>query len=56
MHSQASGTALPSYRELLLRTDAPAGSAWGIFGKDDEVGTVNFITPECVKYAARLVP
>ena len=36
---------VPSYAELLKRTDAPPGSAWGIFGADDELGTVNFLTP-----------
>ena len=44
-----------SYEELQKRTDAPAGSAWGLWGKDDELGTVNFITPECVTRAAGLV-
>lgn len=43
---------IPSYRELLERTDAPAGSAWGVFGWDDECGTLNFITPDAVKRAA----
>ena len=46
---------IPSYRELMSRKSAPAGSAWGIFGADDEVGTLNFITPECVQHAATLV-
>ena len=34
----------PSYSELLQRSDAPPGSSWGLFGKDDEIGMVNFIT------------
>lgn len=46
---------IPRYSELLARQDAPAGSAWGVFGDDDEVGTLNFITPECVRHAAGLV-
>ena len=29
---------LPTYAQLLERTDAPAGSAWGLFGKDDQLG------------------
>ena len=45
----------PSYSELLQRSDAPPGSSWGLFGKDDEIGMVNFITPECTRYAAQLV-
>ena len=44
-----------SYEELRNRTDAPADSAWGLFGPDDNLGTINFITPECITRAARLV-
>lgn len=44
--------AIPSYRELLARTDAPAGSAWGVWGDDDECGTLNFITAASVRRAA----
>ncbi len=47
--------AFPAYRELLQRSDAPPGSSWGLFGRDDEVGTVNFITAERVRHAAQLV-
>ncbi len=36
-------TGLPTYSELLARTDAPAGSSWGLFGDDDQVGTLNFL-------------
>ena len=46
---------LPSYRELLARTDAPAGTAWSIFGPDDELGTLNLLTRERALAAARLV-
>ncbi len=46
---------IPTYEELLQRTDAPAGSAWGVFGPHDEIGTLNFLTPECMRDAARLV-
>lgn len=35
---------LPSYDELRARTDgAPAGTAWGVFGDDDEIGTINLL-------------
>jgi len=44
-----------SYRELMRRTDAPPGSAWGLHGSNDQIGTINFITPESVKHAASLV-
>ena len=43
---------IPSYSELPVRAGAPAGSAWGVFGDDDEVGTINLLTPERVVDAA----
>jgi kynurenine formamidase len=43
---------LPNYDELLQRTDAPAGSAWGLFGNTDELGTINLLTSEVVRLAA----
>jgi kynurenine formamidase len=46
---------IPSYRELLARTDAPAGSCWGVFGEGDELGAVNFLTPDRVRAAAAAV-
>lgn len=46
---------LPSYRELLRRTDAPPGSSWGLFGPDDDLGTVNLLTPERAREAAGCV-
>ncbi len=39
---------IPSYDELPVRAGAPAGAAWGVFGDDDEVGTINLLTPERV--------
>jgi kynurenine formamidase len=47
--------ALPSYRELLARTDAPPGTAWGIFGADDQLGTLNLLGPEHARASAALV-
>jgi kynurenine formamidase len=43
---------LPSYDQLPVRAGAPAGAAWGVFGDDDEVGTINLLTPERVRAAA----
>ena len=37
---------VPSFAELLKRKDAPPGSSWRVFGENDELGTVNFLTPE----------
>lgn len=43
---------LPTYAELLARTDAPAGSSWGLFGDDDQVGTLNFLALGDLRAAA----
>src|SRR5271168_3189595 len=48
----ASASDIPSYSELPIRAGAPAGAAWGVFGDDDEVGTINLLTPERVIAAA----
>lgn len=37
---------LPSYRELPVRPDAPPGSSWGLWGDDDQLGTLNLLTDE----------
>src|ERR1700712_1378022 len=38
---------LPTFAELLGRTDgAPSGTAWGVFGEHDEIGTVNLLDAE----------
>src|SRR5205823_3412186 len=37
------------------RPGAPAGSSWGVFGDDDQYGTLNFIGPEQVVAAASLI-
>jgi hypothetical protein len=46
---------VPAYRELLTRTDGPPGSSWGVFGPDDQLGTLNFITAQATARAATLV-
>jgi kynurenine formamidase len=43
---------IPSYDELPVRAGAPAGAAWGVFGDDDAVGTINLLTPARVVDAA----
>jgi len=43
---------LPDYDALPVRKGAPAGCAWGVFGDDDELGTLNLLTPERVREAA----
>jgi len=46
---------VPKFSELPVRKGAPADSNWGVFGDDDEVGCVNFLTEEGVVQAAGLV-
>jgi kynurenine formamidase len=46
---------LPLFAELPMRPDAPAGSSWGVFGSDYEIGTLNFIDPRHILEAAKLV-
>jgi kynurenine formamidase len=43
---------LPDYDALPVRQGAPAGCAWGVFGDDDELGTLNLLTPQRVREAA----
>ncbi|MBM0237416.1 cyclase family protein [Micromonospora sp. ATA32] len=47
--------AWPSYDELLAQTEGPPGSAWRTFGDGDQLGTVNFMTPDRVVAGAGLV-
>jgi kynurenine formamidase len=46
---------LPRYRDLPLSVDGRARHAWGVFGADDQVGTLNLLTPERVRHAITLV-
>lgn len=43
---------MPRHDELPIRPGAPAGAAWGVFGDDDQLGTINLMTPEVVVEAA----
>lgn len=44
---------MPSYDDLA--SAQPPYSAWQLFGRDDELGTINLLTPERVAAAARLI-
>ena len=46
---------VPPYAALKARTDVPSGSAWGLFGSDDELGTINLLTADRVREAAHSV-
>ncbi len=45
----------PSYSELMSGKTRVPGSAWGLWGDDDEVGALNDVTPALVASAAGLV-
>jgi len=46
---------IPKFSELPVKPGAPEGSNWGVFGDDDQIGCFNFLTPEGIVEAARLV-
>jgi hypothetical protein len=45
----------PAFEALPLREGDPPFSAWGLYGMDDELGTLNLLTPDVVAEAAREV-
>lgn len=45
---------LPSWSQLPYKKGEPKGSAWGLWGDDDEHGTLNLLTPERKAAAAQL--
>jgi Putative cyclase len=46
---------MPDFADLPIKPDYPPHSAWGVFGDDDQIGTLNLLTPERVAAAAQLV-
>jgi hypothetical protein len=46
---------LPQYSELLARPGYPPGSSWGVFGAEDELGTLNLLDAGCALRASTLV-
>jgi hypothetical protein len=43
----------PPFTDLPLDKNGPPCNAWGLYGKDDELGALNMITPDTVKTAAQ---
>jgi hypothetical protein len=43
----------PAFDELPLNKGDPPFSAWGLYGPDDELGTLNLLTPDVVKKAGK---
>jgi kynurenine formamidase len=46
---------IPRFSELPIKPEYPPGSSWGVFGDDDEIGCLNFLTPKGVAEAAALI-
>src|SRR5439155_11430782 len=46
---------LPAFDDLPVKPGAPPESSWGVFGEGDDFGCLNFLTPDGVVQAARLV-
>ncbi len=46
---------IPAFDQLPVKKGAPPDSSWGVFGEGDSLGCLNFLTPEGVVAAARLV-
>jgi Putative cyclase len=51
----ARATPLPRWAELSAAPRRPAHSSWGLFGDDDELGTINLLGPSQVQRGASLV-
>src|SRR5437868_2078215 len=45
----------PSFNNLPINEEDPPFSAWGLYGSDDELGTLNLLTPEVVAEAGKEV-
>lgn len=41
----------PTFDELPIRPNAPKAAAWGVWGDEDELGTLNHLNPERLKTA-----
>ncbi len=48
-------SATPKFAQLPLVAQTGERHAWDVFGRSDQLGTINFLTPERVKQAATLV-
>lgn len=46
---------IPLFQQLPLMKDGPPFNAWGLYGSDDELGSLNLITPEAIRRGAKAV-
>jgi hypothetical protein len=43
----------PKFSDLPLQKDGPHGNAWGLWGADDQLGTLNLLSDEVIAQAAK---
>jgi kynurenine formamidase len=55
MNQARAASPLPTYAELGGQDGVPAGASWSVFGREDELGTLNLVDAECVLRAKSLV-
>ncbi|TVY91182.1 hypothetical protein LAWI1_G005621 [Lachnellula willkommii] len=53
MEGSHSPPARPAFCDLPLSKDGPQGNIWGLFGENDELGLLNYITPEITRQATK---
>lgn len=46
-------SSIPKFSDLPLKKGDPHHSAWGLYGKNDQLGTLNRLTDEIVRDAAK---
>ena len=44
---------IPQFDELPVDKAGPGGNAWGLWGPDDQLGTLNYLTQEVVARAVK---
>lgn len=43
----------PSFSALPLQRDGPRGNSWGLWGPNDQIGTLNYLSEDVVARAAK---
>lgn len=43
----------PAFEDLPLDKKGPRGNAWGLWGPDDQLGTLNLLTDDTIASAAK---
>jgi hypothetical protein len=45
----------PNFNQFPVMEGAPPESSWGVFGADDQIGTLSFLDPGTLEQSAKLV-